>query len=186
MFHDIELASIDFVKSNVDLFERVQKDYQNTSELSHTQYTCLDYKKILSEMREYLQGYYECDDKDQYKYKLIRTTKNFFDAMFTEKRYRRTFVLSEYPEINKEYLEETKKLQDLMQEKLKDESDEDHTMLQLVNNQYRKLSKVCADDMKIVLWLKSLTSISSICFSIDSDLRLKYGDDSTPVIHKKA
>ena len=38
MFHDIELASIDFVKSNVDLFERVQKDYQNTSELSHTQY----------------------------------------------------------------------------------------------------------------------------------------------------
>lgn len=179
-----DLEAVSFVKGNTDLFEKVQDDYQCTYEKHDVDYTCLNYEKIVGQLVEYLKGYIECEDKDKYRFKLISSTKNFFDAMFSDKAYRITMTLSEYPDINKGLLTHTKELTDLMEEC----DDSDHEMdilLKLIDNQYRKLSIVVKDDMNIYLWLRRMNSKSSMYHDIPSELRRKYDDPRTPVIHRK-
>lgn len=178
------IEPIEFIKANADLFEKVQDQYQSTPEKYDVDYTCLNYKKIVSQMLEYLKGYIETEDKDKYRFKLISSTKNFFDAMFRDKSYRITFTLSQYPEISRGLLTHTKELVDLM-EKCDDSDHEMDIMLKLINNQYTKLSVVAKDDMNIFLWLRRINSKSSMYHDISSELRRKFDDNTTPVIHRK-
>ena len=122
-------------------------------------------------------------DNDKYRYNLVSSTRNFFDNQFIDKKYRRMMTLSDFSDINKSFLEATKKLQDIMED-TKDDDNEVRTILTLVNNQYRKVAKVYRDDMRIVLWLRSLNSQSSMRYSITTELRQAFYDNTTPVIHK--
>lgn len=178
-----------FVEENRSLFEKVNKDYKNMRDTDDVEYSILDYEKILGEMCEYIESYIEYKKKAETKYaieKVISSTIHFYDTMFTdEKKYRHKIVLADMKNINKGFLVLTKKLQTLM-ESLEETAKTDNELKQLLclsDNQYKKLSKVYRDDMKIYLWLS--TSNSKVYkYDIDVDLRVTFNDKSTPVIHR--
>ena len=180
--HDLE--TFKFVTDHRDLFEQIQKDYRNASKEHDVEYTMLDYKKILGDMCKYLEGYleYKKGDSEEYAGKLLHTTAKFFDTMFTDANYRMRMTLSDMVDINKAFLEETKRLQDML-EKINDDGGEVRNMVQVYNNQFRRVGKVYRDDMNIYLWLSSSGS-KVYNHIIDADLRRKFYDPATPVMHR--
>ena len=159
MFDRKSLTMTKFVQSNKQLFEDVAKQY--THNQKNDVYTILDYRRIISEMTEYINGYlkYKNGDDKRYSGKILGTTLSFYNAMFTTDNYRREIALSDFRDVVEQYLQKTKELQSLMEAQFKSIDEEPNNELKqlliMTNNQYEKVSKVHKDDMKIYLWLTS-------------------------------
>lgn len=181
IFGKEDLETYQFVKMHADLFEDIQDKYKYTIDRGTKIYTILDYKKILDDICEYLEGYMDYNDSDEDKYgnKIISSTAKFYDTMFTDKKYRCDFVLHDIDDVKKDFLEGTKKLQDILL-KLSHNEGELHAMTVLTNNQYAKLSKVFKDDMKI--W-RMLVGVPG--YTPTSEDRRRFNMKSTPCIHEK-
>ena len=176
-----DLETYAFVKANADLFRDMQDKYKYTVTKSTKIYTILNYKRILNDMADYLEGYedYYKSDDDKYKSKVISSTAKFYDSIFTDKKYRRDVILADIPEISEEFLEGTKELQDVMK-KFTAREGEIYSMAVLTNNQYRKLSKVFKDDIAIWKMLKNYPG-----YTPSSDIKDKFYDRNTPCMHEK-
>lgn len=174
-----------FVKDNSDLFEKIVLSNDRKTYNDGDVYNILDYQRILAMIGEYVTGYVAYRDKKEDSFessKIIEKTKKFYDSLFSESGYRRKFNLPEMPEINKQYLilsNELKKV--LVQMIATNDNERDlelETFIQLTSNQYKKLSKVYKDDMKLWLWLSFLCDCSE-------DLKKAHRNNNTPVIHKE-
>ena len=185
-----------FVEKHRNMFEDVARQYDDVKDLNGPQkYSILNYGKILDMICEYMTGYINYKEKgnNEYSDKVLSQTIYLYNTMFTDKKYRTKIELSQMTDINRSFLEGTKKLQTLLDEQTKllqtkegPDAEELNKMLMLTNNQYGKLSKVYHDDMSIYLWL--ISSKSKIKFlnryNIDSKLRVDSIDNHTPVMHK--
>ena len=183
----MNLSIKDYVIKNKTLFEDVANEYNNISHQYDTEYTILDYEKIISQMIEYVEGYvsYMESGNDKYSGKVISTTKAFYDSMFDSKEYRKTIVLSEFRASNKKFLEKTRELQTLLEKCTEDKAKSELCALcEMTDKQYRKLGKVLRDDMQIYLWLVSSNS-KVFNKTISAELRSNFYDKSTPVMHQK-
>lgn len=182
-----ELETRKCVENNRNLFEDVAKGYMDAKDVYNVQYTILNYGKILDDMIDFVDGYDEYSKGDDKKFdgKVLTVSKNFYDKMFTDKSYRQKINLPEFREINKEYLVKTKKLQGIIESYLEDKniSSEMNSLLRLTNNQYKKLAKVCRDDMKIWLWLTTSNS-KRFAYHIDDTTRAQFTNKNAPVMHK--
>ena len=179
-----ETATYQFVNTEKNLFDEVQRANKNSRSEYDVTYSILNYKKILADMCEYLEGYCEYYEKQsgQYSAKLLSTTAKFYDAIFDSNKYRTDMTLTEMHEIERDFLIETKKLQDIMT-RVQDNDSELEAMMIMTNNQYKKISRVFRDDCRIWLWL--VTSESYKPYQLDVETRNKFNDKSTPVMHKK-
>ena len=185
-----------FVEKHRNMFEDVARQYDDVKALNGPQkYSILNYGKILDMICEYMTGYINYKEKgnNEYSDKVLSQTIYLYNTMFTDKKYRTKIELSQMTDINRSFLEGTKKLQTLLDEQTKllqtkegPDAEELNKMIMLTNNQYGKLSKVYHDDMSIYLWL--ISSKSKIKFlnryNIDSKLRVDFNDKHTPVMHK--
>ena len=185
-----------FVEKHRNMFEDVARQYDDVKDLNGPQkYSILNYGKILDMICEYMTGYINYKEKgnNEYSDKVLSQTIYLYNTMFTDKKYRTKIELSQMTDINRSFLEGSKKLQTLLDEQTKllqtkegPDAEELNKMIMLTNNQYGKLSKVYHDDMSIYLWL--ISSKSKIKFlnryNIDSKLRVDFNDKHTPVMHK--
>lgn len=185
-----------FVEKHRNMFEDVARQYDDVKDLNGPQkYSILNYGKILDMICEYMTGYINYKEKgnNEYSDKVLSQTIYLYNTMFTDKKCRTKIELSQMTDINRSFLEGTKKLQTLLDEQTKllqtkegPDAEELNKMIMLTNNQYGKLSKVYHDDMSIYLWL--ISSKSKIKFlnryNIDSKLRVDFNDKHTPVMHK--
>lgn len=178
------------VIKNKNLFEDVAQTHQNMRASDDVSYSILNYDRILNEMFDFITGYvnYKKNGANTYAGKVLSTTCHFYNTMFVDKhKYRCIITLADMKRINKSFLQNSKKLQDLLDELCDDENNSNDKELEsliiMTNRQYNKLSKVYRDDMKIYLWLS--TSNSKV-FSrdIDTDLKIIFNDPDTPVMHK--
>jgi hypothetical protein len=179
-----DLETYKFVKANKILFDDVQKESDRVSNAPKSEiYTILNYRRIIGDLCDYLEGYMDYADSDnnkKYGNTILAKTAKFYDSMFYDKRYRMKFTLPDFVDVSEDYLERTKELQDLML-KIDNIDDELHAMLIMTNNQYRKLSKVFKDDIQIWMWLSGIRNHENP----PTDLRQKFLNKSTPCIHKK-
>lgn len=187
---DLRITMKSFCKDNRNLFEDVARSYQNTRETDDVVYSMLDYGKILDDMCEFINGYVDYLKKDEKTYagKVLSTTLHFYNSMFEDKKYRRQMTLSEMKSINKSFLEQTKRLQDIMEGLVSKYGDEAKPgelgeLLFMSDNQYNKISKVYKDDMQIYLWLSTSNS-KLLRREISVDLRVAFNDKTTPVMHR--
>jgi len=182
-----ELSTRDSVERDRNLFEKVAKGFVNAKDVYRVQYTILDYDKILDQMIEFLDGYKQYEEGDDHKYdgKVLTISRNFYDRMFTDKEYRKKINLEQFKEINKEYLRKTKVLQGTLEKYINADtvSAEMNSLVRMTNNQYKKLSKVCRDDMKIYLWLTTGNS-KFFAFNLDEATRREFSNKKSPVMHK--
>lgn len=182
-----ELETRKCVANNKNLFEDVAKSFVNAKDIYKTQYTILDYDMILDQMIEFIDGYkqYEASDNKKFEGKVLKISQNFYDKMFIDKKYRKTINLEQYKDINKSYLKKTKELQTIIETYIKDKSisGEMNSLIRLTNNQYKKLAKVCRDDMKIYLWLTTSNS-KFFAYHLDEATRSAYANKTAPVMHK--
>lgn len=183
-----ELSIAKVISTNRKLFEDVAKKYDSASDAYTKYYTVLNYDMILDQMMEYLDGYRKYTEGDSKKYdgKVLTITHSFFDKMFTDKnKYRKKIQLNQFSEMSNSFLRKTKELKKVMEDILntKDLSAEMHQMVRLTDNQYRKLARVHADDMKIYLWLTTAKS-PMFSYSIDASTRNAYNNRNAPVIHE--
>lgn len=189
MKFSIELSTRAFVADNKKCFEDIVSDYTNMDSRNDVVYTMLNYEVILDKMREFITSYLNYRDSGNDKYSeenIIGATIRFYDKMFTSDEYRHDVTMSDIKNICKKFLEQTKKLQDVMQEQL-NQDEIGSTLKQLLNltdKQYSKVAKVFKDDMDICKWIK--TSKSKV-FNHDIPARLKaaFNNKETPVIHRK-
>lgn len=182
------LAMKNFVVENKGLFEQVAKEYTYSNKYRERKYSQLNYGAILKEMVEFINGYIEYKSKGSTKYtgKVLGMSKSFYDSMFSNtKKYRKKLYLPDIRDSYAAFLRGTKELQALMEANIeRAKSDPEFDMLlTMTDNQYRKLSKVCRDDMQIYLWLATQDSIHE--YHISAKLRADFVDDNTPVIHPK-
>ena len=185
-----------FVEKHRNMFEDVARQYDDVKDLNGPQkYSILNYGKILDMICEYMTGYINYKEKgnNEYSDKVLSQTIYLYNTMFTDKKYRTKIELSQMTDINRSFLEGTKKLQTLLDEQTKllqtkegPDAEELNKMIMLTNNQYGKLSKVYHDDMSIYLWLVSSKSKIKFLnrYNIDSKLRVDFNDKHTPVMHK--
>lgn len=182
-----ELETRKCVSNNRNLFEDVAKSYDNAKEIYRTQYDVLDYDMILDQMIDFIDGYKQYSEADKHEYdgKILRISQKFYDKMFTDKKYRKVIDLDQYKDMNSSYLKKTKTLQTIIETYLKDKtiSAEMDALIRLTNNQYKKLAKVCRDDMKIYLWLTTSGS-KFFAYHLDETTRSAYSDKKAPVMHK--
>jgi hypothetical protein len=188
MLKSNELETRKCVENNKNLFEDVAKGYINTKDIYRVQYSILNYGKIIDQMIEFIDGYKSYADTDDKKYdgKVLSISRNFYDRMFTDKdNYRMKINLEQFKDINKEYLIKTKQLQSLIESYLADKNmtSEMNALITLTNNQYKKLSRVMKDDMKIYLWLSTSNS-KLFAYSIDNATRSEFSNNNSPVMHK--
>ena len=182
------LSMKEFVIENKELFQQVAREYKFETKHREKQYTQLNYRYILKEMIDFVNGYIEYKENDSSKYagKVLGTAKAFYDGMFTnKKKYRRKMYLPEIKDSYADFLRGTKDLQTLMEGNV-DRANRDpefRMLLTMTDNQYRKISKVCRDDMQIYLWLATEDSLHE--YKISGKLRADFVDDNTPVIHPK-
>ena len=187
MRFQFKLSTRGFVEANRNLFEEVSKKYKNMKNIHNVEYTILNYEKILSEMCDFVEGYitYSTKEDKKYKDKVLSITKNFYNTMFTDPKYRKRIVLEDFVDISKSFLEGTKKLQTIMESCLESEyvSYEMKSLITMTDNQYKKVSKVYKDDMNIYLWLNSYDS-KFFKHCISDSTRRAFADRKTPVMHK--
>jgi predicted nucleic-acid-binding protein len=187
MISSKELETRKCVSNNKNLFEDVAKSFVNAKDIYKTQYDILNYDMILDQMIEFIDGYKEYEAKDDKKYegKVLKISQNFYDKMFTDKKYRKKIHLEQFKDINVSYLRKTKELQTIIENYLKDKSisAELNSLIRLTNNQYKKLAKVCRDDMKIYLWLSTSNS-KFFAYHLDESTRSAYANKNAPVMHK--
>lgn len=182
-----ELETRKCVSNNKNLFEDVAKSHDNTRDVYKTRYSVLDYEMILDQMIEFIDGYKQYEQKSDKKYegKVLKISRNFYDKMFTEKKYRKIITLDQYKDLNLGYLKKTKELQSIIESYIKDKdiSGEMDSLIRLTNNQYKRLSKVCRDDMKIYLWLTTSNS-KFLAYHLDESTRSAFSNKTAPVMHK--
>ena len=180
MYTREELETWKFIKTNKELFDEIQDKYDKTVS-NNDRFIILNYKKILNDICDYLEGYldYNKSEDDRYGNKVLASTAKFYDSIFFDKRYKMQIQLEDFPSITEDFLEGTKELQDIIL-KVDKYDNELHGMMIMTNNQYRKISKVFHDDMELYLWLAGFPNKIA-----PTDLRQKYKDKSTPVMHKK-
>lgn len=182
-----ELETRKCVENNKNLFEDVAKGYVDAKDVYRIEYEILDYEKILDEMIDFIDGYKEYAESDNKKYdgKVLTVAKHFYDEMFKDKKYRKKIVLEDFKKLNKGYLIKTKSLQGIIENYLndKDISSEMNALIRLTNNQYKKLAKVCRDDMKIWLWLTTSNS-KHFAYHLDDSTRSQFTNKSSPVMHR--
>ena len=188
MLTEDTLSMKGFVVDNKDLFQQVAHEYKYSTKYREKQYTQLNYRFIFKEMVDFVNGYIEYKEKDSNKYagKVLGTAKSFYDAMFeNKKKYRRKLYLPEIKDSYADFLRGTKDLQALMEGNIEraNKDPEFRMLLTMTDNQYRKVSKVCRDDMQIYLWLATEDSIHE--YKISGKLRADFVDDMTPVLHPK-
>lgn len=178
----------EFVTINRNLFEDCAKRYNYPDRHNYTKYTQLNYKMILKDMVDFVNGYIEYKEKDTKKYsgKVLSTAKTFYDEMFkNSKKYRKNMYLPEIKDSYEDFLIGTKALQRVLEDNAEraNKDPEFHMLLTMTDNQYRKLAKVCRCDMQIYLWLATEDTISP--YNIPAKLRADFIDSNTPVIHPK-
>ena len=159
----------------------------DAKDIFRVQYTILDYEKILDQMIEFIDGYKQYSGGDDHKYegKVLTISRNFYDRMFTDKKYRRKINLEQYKDISANYLRRTRELQGIIESYLSDKSisGEMDSLIRLTDNQYKKLSKVVRDDMKIYLWLTTSNS-KHFAYHLDDTTRKQFTNPKAPVMHK--
>lgn len=187
MLKSSELATRKCVENNRNLFEDVAKGFVNAKDIYQTGYSILDYETILDQMIEFVDGYaqYSKEGDKKYNGKVLTISRNFYDRMFTDKKYRRTIALDQFKDVNTIFLQKTKQIQNLIEGYLKQEekTSEMSSFLSLTNNQYKKLAKVYRDDMKIYLWLTTSNS-KFFSFNLDASTRSEFTNKFSPVMHK--
>lgn len=184
------LATKMYVMNMANKFEDVA-DSRERQKMDPRVFTVLNYEKIVDEMVQYVQGYVDYKKKgtDKYKGQVAGNTIQFYNRMFTDtKTYRRKMYLVDFRDICTGFLQKTKELQKLMEEYV-DESNVDpemKTLLELTDNQYKKLSKVNKDDIEIYFWLLYNKTFKNHDHKYDLSPSLKnaYETESTPVIHR--
>lgn len=187
MLKSSELATRKCVENNRSLFEDVAKGFVNAKDIYHTEYSILDYETILNQMIEFVDGYaqYSKEGDKKYNGKVLTISRNFYDRMFTDKKYRRKITLDQFKDVNTIFLQKTKQIQNLIEGYLKQEekTSEMSSFLSLTNNQYKKIAKVYRDDMKIYLWLTTSNS-KFFSFNLDASTRSEFTNKFAPVMHK--
>lgn len=187
MINPKELSTRKCVADNRNLFEDVAKGFVDAKDIYKVQYTVLDYDMILDQMIEFIDGYKQYASGEDHKYdgKVLTISRNFYDKMFTDKKYRKKITLEQYKELNASYLRKTKQLQTIIETYLKDKtiSAEMDSLIRLTDNQYKKLAKVCRDDMKIYLWLTTSKS-KFFAYHLDETTRSAFANKNAPVMHK--
>lgn len=183
-----KLSIVTTVDNNKNLFEDVAKEYNKAKDVFRVQYSILNYDKILDEMISYLDGYKkyaEGDDNKKYEGKVLSISRNFFETMFTKKEYRKKINLSAFREDNFNFLKRTKELKGIIESTLndKDISAELNSLIRMIDNQFKKLSKVNKDDMKIYLWIVNKDS-KFFAYNLDKKTRDAFYDKTSPVMHK--
>lgn len=171
-----------YIKSEKSTFEEVQDSYKrvNSTE-AHGTFTILNYEKILNSMIDYIDGYlkYKEEDDDRFRGKIDESTIAFYNRMFSDtEKYRKKISIAEFRDINREFLKLTKAFQDKLDELDKCIDVEAKRLMHISERQYRKLSKVISDDMKIYLWI-------TCGKNIDSRIKTAFNDADTPVIHRE-
>ena len=170
------------IADNRNLFEKIAEKQANavSTNKRFIKYTILNYKKMLDEMCEFIDGYvsYKGNDGETYKGKVLSTTVHFYEQFLD---------LTQMQTISKDYLEGSKRLQKLIdQYSAQDYKDDKElkSLIALTEKQYLKIMKVHKDDMQIYLWLTSKdckhgrTTLSPTVMSA-------YKNEKTPVIHEK-
>jgi hypothetical protein len=181
------LATKNYVRSAQDMFEDVMDSYTNRRD-DNRKINILDYVKILKEIHDFIEGFinYKSKGTNEHASDIAAKTVRFYNSMFVDdKRYRHKMPLKDFPKMQEEFLNETKRLQSLMESHV-NESNIDPEMkliLQLTDNQYRKLAKVNRDDMAIFLWLMWANTFRSDRYDIPPRLRMMFNDPTTPVMH---
>lgn len=187
MLKSSELATRKCVENNRSLFEDVAKGFVNAKDIYQTEYSILDYETILNQMIEFVDGYaqYSKEGDKKYNGKVLTISRNFYDRMFTDKKYRRKITLDQFKDVNTIFLQKTKQIQNLIEGYLKQEekTSEMSSFLSLTNNQYKKIAKVYRDDMKIYLWLTTSNS-KFFSFNLDASTRSEFTNKFSPVMHK--
>lgn len=187
MINANELATRKCVADNRNLFEDVAKGFVDAKDIYKVQYTILNYDMILDQMIEFIDGYkqYAAGDDHKYDGKVLTISRNFYGKMFTDPKYRKKIELKQYKELNASYLRKTKQLQTIIETYLKDKkiSAEMDALIRLTDNQYKKLAKVCRDDMKIYLWLTTSNS-KFFAYHLDEATRSAFANKNAPVMHK--
>jgi len=170
----------EIIKHSKEIFEDINRAFDNHTDKA--EYTILNYNRILTDMCDYIEGYYRYKEagEEQYADKLMSSTHKFYDEMFVNIKYRTPFRLSDMKDINEKFLVNTQRLQSLLE---KDTSSlEEDTILKMTDNQYRKLMKVYRDDSQIYLYL--VTRNSRFSKTISPELYSAYENKDTPVIHR--
>lgn len=187
MLKSSELATRKCVENNRNLFEDVAKGFVNAKDIYQTEYSILDYETILDQMIEFVDGYaqYSKEGDKKYNGKVLTISRNFYDRMFTDKKYRRKITLDQFKDVNTIFLQKTKQIQNLIEGYLeqKEKTSEMSSFLSLTNNQYKKIAKVYRDDMKIYLWLTTSNS-NFFSFNLDTSTRSEFTNKFSPVMHK--
>lgn len=193
------LSTKNYVRSSRDLFEDVCdsriKQLRDTRKVN-----ILNYVKMIQDMREFIEGFIKYKEEGTGKYKddVIATTVQFYNSMFTNeeistkkatlsrhKEYRHKMYLTDFPSMMESFLKETKALQTIMEAHINESNidPEMRVMLQITDNQYRKIAKVNRDDMAIFLWLSWNETFRADKYDIPSRLRMMFNDPNTPVMH---
>lgn len=173
----------EYIMKNRDIFEDVQKARHENSGTSRVgEHSILNYPKMIEDMVRYVEGFkkYKNDGNKEYKHKVLQSTYNFYNGMFSgdeKSDYRKKISLSEFPNLNYKFIEKSKKLHQLIQELKGSIDNETLNLITVTEKQYKKIAKVNKDDMKIYMWLSANMSISA-------ELRTFYEDPRTPVMHK--
>lgn len=175
------------VDANRDLFEKVNKSYVDAKDIYQVQYIILDYVKIVETLSKYLDGYmsYAESKGNQYKEKLMSSTKNLYDNMFKSKVYKKVINLEEFKRDNYNFLVKSKDLRDriISMSNMDKVTPEMNSIMRLTDNQYKKVMKVYHDDMKIYLWITSSGS-THFKYTIDDRLKSAFSNNNAPVMHK--
>lgn len=180
--NNTESIARDYFIKNRDLFSDVQDvNSKMNGSISSGEHSILNYELIISEMTKYLEGYqrYKRDGNDKYKHDVLTSTYQYFDKMFdpNSKKYRKKMSLSKFSDMNKNFVIKTKEFINVINTMKKSVDNETLSLARISENQFKKLSKVHSDDMKLYMWLVANASIPS-------DLRVNYNDTHTPVMHK--
>lgn len=183
----------DAISDNKNLFEEVARRQASaiSTNKRYTKYTILNYKKMLDEMCEFIDGYVSYKDKDgeTYRGKVLSTTVHFYEQMFINggKAYRMDFDITQMNDITSDYLKGSQRLQKLIETYSSDAYKDDKELVSLValtEKQYLKLMKVYKDDMQIYLYLVSKDA-KHLRKQLTDRLMNDYKNKSTPVIHEK-
>lgn len=181
------------ISNNKGIFTDVARGVNRFDKSVNEVYNVLDYGNILNMMCEFVEGYvkYKKSDDKEFDGSVLKTSKRFYDAMFSndfelKKKNRRVIELHEFRDMNRNFLEGTEKLTNLID---KIESDEDEcygellTLVIMTQRQYEKIAKVHKSDCEIYLWLISKNSKFGVKKDISSTLMSHFKNPETPVMH---
>lgn len=176
------------VDANRNLFEQVNKSYIDAKHIFKVQYIILDYNKIIDSICDYLDEYmqYAKEGSDKFKNRVLPSTRNFYERMFTEKEYKKVINIEDFKNDNYNFLVKSKALKDRLVSIINGGNKctgEMNSIVRMTDNQYKKVMKVYHDDMKIYLWIVSSNS-THFKYNLDDRVKNAFMNKRTPVMHK--